>query len=94
MSMPPSTLDTLPLPRWAYVPGESAQICADLRCPNPYLGIESLGEPHEAWWLNVFATEADTGGCLLCASSQPSGGICQNRMFLRPPSRLLQGRQS
>src|SRR3954451_11062336 len=29
MSMPPSTLDTLPLPRWAYVPGESAQICAD-----------------------------------------------------------------
>src|SRR4051794_22547051 len=27
--MPPSTLDTLPLPRWAYVPGESAQICAD-----------------------------------------------------------------
>src|SRR5205814_8010926 len=29
MSMPPSTVDSLPLPRWAYVPGESDQICAD-----------------------------------------------------------------
>jgi len=39
---------------------DGAQICADLRCPNPYIGIESLSGPHEAWWLNVFATEADT----------------------------------
>src|SRR5690349_2403843 len=37
-----------------------AQICADLRCPNPYIGIESLTGAHEAWWLNWFATEADT----------------------------------
>jgi hypothetical protein len=37
-----------------------AQICADLRCPNPYLGMESLSGAHEAWWLNWFATEADT----------------------------------
>src|SRR5205814_9267045 len=29
MSMPPSTVDSLPLPRWAYVPGESDEICAD-----------------------------------------------------------------
>jgi len=29
MSMPPSTVDSLPLPRWAYVPGESEEICAD-----------------------------------------------------------------
>lgn len=39
---------------------DGAQICADLRCPNPYIGIESLSGPHEAWWINVFATEADT----------------------------------
>lgn len=39
---------------------DGAQICADLQCPNPYIGIESLSGPHEAWWINVFATEADT----------------------------------
>jgi hypothetical protein len=39
---------------------DGAQICADLRCPNPYIGIESLNGPHEVWWFNVFATEADT----------------------------------
>lgn len=39
---------------------EAAQICADLKCPNPYLALESLSEPHEAWWLNAFANEADT----------------------------------
>jgi hypothetical protein len=39
---------------------EGAQICADLKCPNPYLGLESLNGPHEAWWLNTFVSEADT----------------------------------
>jgi hypothetical protein len=39
---------------------DGAQICAHLRCPNPYIAIESLSGPHEAWWLNVFATAADT----------------------------------
>jgi hypothetical protein len=39
---------------------EGAQICADLKCPNPYLGLESLSGPHEAWWLNTFVSEADT----------------------------------
>jgi hypothetical protein len=38
----------------------AAQICADLRCPNPYLALESLSGPHEAWWINAFATGADT----------------------------------
>lgn len=38
----------------------AAQICADLKCPNPYLGLESLSGPHEAWWLNAFASAADT----------------------------------
>lgn len=39
---------------------DGAQICADHRCPNPYLGLESLSGPHEAWWLNVFTTPAET----------------------------------
>jgi hypothetical protein len=42
------------------IENDGAQICADLRCPNPYLALESLSGPREAWWLNVFATEADT----------------------------------
>jgi len=42
------------------IENDAAQICADLRCPNPYLGLESLSGPHEAWWLNTFATAADT----------------------------------
>jgi len=39
---------------------DGAQICADLRCPNPYFAIESLAAPHEVWWINAFATEAET----------------------------------
>jgi hypothetical protein len=39
---------------------EAAQICADFHCPNPYVALESLSEPHEAWWLNAFASVADT----------------------------------
>ena len=39
---------------------DAAQICADLECPNPYLGLESLSAPHEAWWLNTFTSGADT----------------------------------
>lgn len=39
---------------------DGPQICADLRCPNPYIAIESLSGPHEVWWLNVFASAADT----------------------------------
>jgi len=38
----------------------AAQICADLKCPNPYLGLESLSGPHEVWWVNAFVSEADT----------------------------------
>lgn len=42
------------------VENEAAQVCADFRCPNPYLALEALTGRHEAWWLNAFATEADT----------------------------------
>ncbi len=39
---------------------DGAQICADFHCPNPYLALESLSGPHEAWWVNAFASDADT----------------------------------
>jgi hypothetical protein len=42
------------------IENEGAQICADRRCPNPYLAVESTDEPHEAWWINAFATPSDT----------------------------------
>jgi hypothetical protein len=42
------------------IENDGAQVCADRRCPNPYLGLESLTGPHEVWWLNTFATPADT----------------------------------
>jgi hypothetical protein len=42
------------------IENEAAQICADFRCPNPYLGLESVSGPREAWWINTFATAADT----------------------------------
>jgi len=42
------------------IENDGAQICADLKCPNPYLGLESLDGVHEAWWINTFASEADT----------------------------------
>jgi hypothetical protein len=42
------------------IENDGAQICADFKCPNPYLGLESLNEPHEVFWLNAFASAADT----------------------------------
>ena len=42
------------------IENDGAQICADRRCPNPYVAIESLSGSHEVWWLNTFATTADT----------------------------------
>ena len=42
------------------IENDAAQICADRHCPNPYVGLETLTGPHEVWWLNTFATPADT----------------------------------
>ena len=74
--LPRPLLAQVPAPRFIYIYRDSlkrgvdsayrvieedgAQICADLRCPNPYVALESLSGPHEAWWLNAFASEADT----------------------------------
>ncbi|HKZ73824.1 MAG TPA: hypothetical protein VJ011_07160 [Steroidobacteraceae bacterium] len=37
---------------------EAARICARLRCPNPYLAIESLTGPKEVWYLNGYRSAA------------------------------------
>jgi len=37
---------------------DAARVCAEMKCPNPYIGIESLTGPKEAWWINGF--ESDT----------------------------------
>lgn len=47
-------------PEYRAIEDEAARICADLGCPNPYLGMESLSGASEAWWINAFASEADT----------------------------------
>ena len=37
---------------------DGARICAEMKCPNPYIGIESLTGPKEAWWINGFESDA------------------------------------
>ncbi|HZH40100.1 MAG TPA: hypothetical protein VFD85_03780 [Gemmatimonadales bacterium] len=54
------------------IENEGAQACADFRCPNPYLAIESLSGPHEAWWINAFAADSDTVQVVLAyAANRP-----------------------
>ena len=38
---------------------EAAQIWVDLKCPHPYLGLQSLTGPNEAWFLNGFASSTE-----------------------------------
>jgi hypothetical protein len=69
------------------IENDGAQICADLRCPNPYIGLESLSSPHEAWWLNTFATAADTAQVAHIyatrrALSAALGGVAQRKAAL------------
>lgn len=69
------------------IENDGAQICADHRCPNPYLALESLTGPHEAWWLNAFATPADTlRVARVYANDHPLatalGGIAQRKAAL------------
>jgi hypothetical protein len=33
--------------------------CAELGCPHPYLGVESLTEPREVWFFNGYSSEAE-----------------------------------
>jgi len=45
---------------YCVIEDDGPQIGADFHCPNPYLALESLSGPHEAWWVNAFTTDADT----------------------------------
>jgi hypothetical protein len=38
---------------------DAARICAELKCPNAHLAIESLTPPTEVLWLTAFDTEAE-----------------------------------
>jgi hypothetical protein len=38
---------------------DAARICAELKCPNPHLAIESLTPPTEVLWLTEFDSEAE-----------------------------------
>ncbi len=37
----------------------TARLCAELKCPHPYLGIESLAEPKEVWFFNGYESTAE-----------------------------------
>jgi hypothetical protein len=41
------------------IESEIARECARLRCPHPYLGLESLTGPKEACWFNGYGSAAD-----------------------------------
>src|SRR5712692_8443820 len=40
---------------------DTARICARLKCPHPYLGIESLFGPKEVWFFNGYKSPAERG---------------------------------
>ncbi|MDB4874667.1 MAG: hypothetical protein JWM41_1113 [Gemmatimonadetes bacterium] len=101
--LPAAMLAQAPAPRFIYIYRDSlkrgvdsayrvieddgARICADLRCPNPYLAIEARRGPHEVWWLNMFASEADTARVANVYAtnrtlSEPLGVIAQRKAAL------------
>ncbi len=43
----------------------AARICAELGCPHPYLGIESLTGPKEVWFFNGYASPEELSEVLL-----------------------------
>jgi hypothetical protein len=38
---------------------DAARICAELKCPHPYLAIESLTGPKEVWFLNAYSSPGE-----------------------------------
>ena len=41
------------------IEADTARKCAELDCPHPYLGLESLTGPKETWWFNAYASAAE-----------------------------------
>jgi hypothetical protein len=46
-------------PTYAKVAADAARICVELKCPHPYLSIESLTGPPQVWYLNGFDSQHD-----------------------------------
>ena len=38
---------------------DAARICRELKCPHPYVALETLAGPREVWWLNGYESEAE-----------------------------------
>jgi hypothetical protein len=38
---------------------DATRICADLKCPNSHLAMESVAAPKEVWWLTPYQSESD-----------------------------------
>jgi hypothetical protein len=38
---------------------DAARFCAELKCPNVHLALESISEPKEVLWLTAYESEAD-----------------------------------
>lgn len=45
--------------RYETIERDAARICAEMRCPNVHLAIESLSGLKEVWWLTPFTSEED-----------------------------------
>jgi hypothetical protein len=41
------------------IEADTARLCAELGCPHPYLGIESLTGPKEVWFFNGYESWAE-----------------------------------
>ena len=41
------------------IEAEAARVCIGLGCPHPYLGIESLSDSKEVWYMNGFASSME-----------------------------------
>ena len=73
----------------ARIENEATDICLRLRCPHPYLGIESLDEPKEVWFFNSYTSAEDVknvsdayaGNRALVAAL---GGIAQRKSRINP----------
>ncbi len=44
---------------WAAIEEEKTRLCLELKCPHPYLGIESLSGRKEVWFFNGYDSTTD-----------------------------------
>jgi hypothetical protein len=45
--------------RYDAIEEDTARLSAELGCPHPYLGLESLTGPKEVWWFNGYSSFAE-----------------------------------